>query len=301
MAFFVFSSPLFERYALITSCVVKLGLWLGFASRKQRSTRDLSLAALLGLLAIWLEHLPGQRWVLLCAALGYTASQLLPASRLIATRLFLGLVALAQFYGQEAVRVLPIQALLLCVVLTLELWRRSFASDPAARSAASGLTLAFAGYLLLWPTVGMRFSGIDFRFMFDWIPPARYEELWWLIALGMLLKFVFPYALLVDHARRACPAQALPWAYLTLAAKLCALSIFAAWYATSHSLLTNGALEILAELAMLILFSLLAWPSPILAFARFRQSARCASSDTSCTKSIDHNCSRQTLRKPVQH
>jgi hypothetical protein len=130
------------------------------------------------------------------------------------------------------------------------------------------VTLAFAGYLLLWPTVGMRFSGIDFRFMFDWVPVARYEELWWLIALGMLLKFVWPYALLVDLARRMCPRHGLGWAYFALSAKLCALSVFAAWYATSHSLLTNGALEILAELALLLLVSALAWPSPLRAFLR---------------------------------
>ena len=271
MAFFVFSSPLFERYALLMSCATKLGLWLGFAYAKQPSRRDLSIAALLALASLWLEHLPSQRAVLLCSVLGCAGLHLLPRSRLVASRLFLGLLALGQLYGQEAVRVLPMQALLLCVGLTLELWRRSFAADDEARSAASGVSLAFAGYLLLWPTVGMRFSGIDFHFMFEWVPIARYEELWWLIALGMLLKFVWPYALLVDLARGAFPPKALSWAYLALSAKLCALAVFAAWYATSHSLLTNGALEILAELALLLLVSALAWPSPLRAFRRSRR------------------------------
>ena len=263
MAFFVFSSPLFERYAGLTSCLVKLALWLGFACAPSRSRRDLSIAALLALTTLAFEHLPSQRAVLLGSVVGYGGLLLLPGSRLVGTRLFLGLLALGQLYGQEAVRVLPMQVLLLCVGLALEFWRRSFGDDGEARSAASGVTLAFAGYLLLWPTVGMRFSGIDFRFMFDWVPIARYEELWWLIGLGTLLKFAWPYGLLVELARREAPREALSWAYLALSLKLSALAVFAAWYATSHSLLTNGALEILAELALLLLVSALAWPSPL--------------------------------------
>jgi len=271
MAYFVFSSPLFARYAGLTSCATKLALWLGFAFAKQRSRRDLSIAALLALASAAFEHLPGQRAVMLASLLGCSWLLLAPRTRLVATRLFLGLLALGQLYGQEAVRVLPMQALLLCVTLMLEYWRRCFATDDRARSVASGLTLAFAGYLLLWPTVGMRFSGIDFQFMFAWVPIARYEELWWLIALGMLLKFVWPYALLVELARRSCPPTALSWAYLALSAKLCALSVFAAWYATSHSLLSNGALEILAELSLVVLVSALAWPSPLRAFRLLRR------------------------------
>jgi len=271
MAYFVFSSPLFDRYALVASCSLKLALWLGFACERRRSRRDLSIAALLALAALAFERLPAQRGVLLASALGYLWLLVLPGARLLATRLFLGLLALGQLYDQRALCVLPVQVLLLCLVFALEYWRRCFAADDHARAVASGVTLAFAGYLLLWPTVGMRFSGIDFQFMFAWVPIARYEELWWLIAAGMLLKFVWPYALLVDLARRYCPPAALSWAYLALSAKLCALSVFAAWYATSHSLLSNGALEILAELSLLVLVSALAWPSPLRAFRLLRR------------------------------
>ena len=287
MAYFVFSSPLFGPYALITSCVLKLGLWLGFGYTRQRSRRDLSIAALLALASLSLEHLPGQRGVLLVCVLGYSWL-LLTRTRLVATRLFLGVLALGQLYGQEAVRVLPMQALLLCVVLALEFWRRCFAEDDRARSVASGVSLSFAGYLLLWPTVGMRFSGIDFQFMFAWVPIARYEELWWLIALGMLLKFVWPYALLVDLARRSCPPAALSWAYLALSAKLCALSVFASWYATTHSLLTNGALEIVAELALLVLVSALAYPSPLRALHLLRRPAGLAASSPRLALRLSH-------------
>jgi len=274
MAYFVFSSPVFGRYAIVTAFAVKLGLWLALAWTGQRSRRDLSIAALLALAALTLEHLPTQRAVLLVAALGYLGLLALPSSRLVATRLFLGLLALGQMYEQEAVRILPMQVLLCSIALTLEFFRRCFLEDEEARSVASGVTLAFAGYLLLWPTVGMRFSGIDFHFMFEWVPISRYEELWWLIAAGMSLKFVLPYALVIDLARRVCPGASLSWAYLALAMKLCALSVFAAWYATTHSLLSNGALEILAELSLLVLVSALAWPSPARAIAAIWRAKR---------------------------
>jgi hypothetical protein len=283
MAFFVFSSPLFARHAQVTSLLLELALWLVFALTEprpfasqadRRSRRDLSMAALLGLAALVLEHLPPLHTVLLGSALGCLVLLALPGARLRATRLFLGLLALAQMYEQDPLRVLPMKALLCCVALILEFFRRCFAEDEEARSIASGVGLAFAGYLMLWPTVGMRFSGIDFHFMFDWVPISRYEELWWLIAAGMLFKFVWPYALLVDLARRGCPRSALSWAYLTLSTKLCALSVFAAWYATSHSLLSNGALEILAELSLLVVVSTLSWPSPLRAIGVIWTAAR---------------------------
>jgi len=136
-----------------------------------------------------------------------------------------------------------------------------FWAEPERAAVASGVTLALTGYLLLWPTLGMRFSGIDFQFMFDWVPAARSEELWWLIGLGVLVKFALPYAVLQDLGRGSTSGQALRWAVVTLALKLTALSVFAAWYSTSHTLLTNGALEILAELGLLILASALGWPA----------------------------------------
>lgn len=278
MAFFVFSSPLFARYALIASVALKLGLWLVSAvtaplpsgrHERRRSPRDLTLSAFVALAALACEHLAAQRAVLVGSVLGCLGLLARPQTRLVATRFFLGLLALAQLYEQDPLRVLPMQALLLCVASTLEFFRRCFAADDRARSIASGVALAFAGYLMLWPTVGMRFSGIDFHFMFDWVPIRRYEELWWLIAAGMLFKFVWPYALLADLARRTCPRSALLWAYSTLSTKLCALSVFAAWYATSHALLSNGALEILAELSLLVVASMLFWPSPLRALAAF--------------------------------
>ncbi|HEX2670528.1 MAG TPA: alkaline phosphatase family protein [Polyangiaceae bacterium] len=276
MAFFVFSSPLFAQHAQLTSVALEFGLWLTFAWAGQdpsgsqparRSRRDSSFAALLALAALLFEHLPAQRALLLGSALGCLVLLARPNSRLVATRLFLGLLALAQMYEQDPLHLLPMKALLCCVAVTLAFFRRCFATDERARSSASGVALAFAAYLMLWPTVGMRFSGIDFHFMFAWVPIDRYEELWWLIAAGTLFKFVWPYALLVDSARRACPPSALSWAYLTFSTKLCALSVFATWYATSHSLLSNGALEILAELSLLVVVGTLAWPSPLRALA----------------------------------
>ncbi len=285
MAFFVFSSPLFERYALFTSCSIKLGLWLGFACKKQRSKRDLGIAALLALVLIWLEHLPCQRAVLLVAVLGNLGLLLLPRSRLVATRLFLGLLALGQLYGQEAVRILPMQALLLCVGLTLELWRRCFSAEGEARAAASGVALAFAGYLLLWPTVGMRFSGIDFP-----------------VHVRMGSDRPLRAAMVVDRARHAAQIRlavralarsgashvSAPSALLGLSGAVTeavrADRVCRVVRGRGHSLLTNGALEILAELALLLLVSALAWPSPLRAFRRSGRQTQCPTSQRPPTR-----------------
>ncbi|MEO8905426.1 MAG: hypothetical protein ABI488_23175 [Polyangiaceae bacterium] len=262
MAYFVFSSPLFDRYAPFTLAALKMGLWLCFALSAQRSRRDLAWAALLGVAALSLEYLalPGAHWLLFPAALAYLWFCFTP---LVTTRFFLGLIALDQLYVADSLRIAPLQMIALCLMLSLHFWRLFYPAEPEARATATGLSLALAGYLLLWPTLGMRFSGIDFRFMFEWVPIARYEELWWLIGVGMLCKFVWPYALLADIGKGASGGRARAWLCVALALKLLSLSVFAAWYATTHGLLSNGALEILAELGLLGGVSVFAWPTPL--------------------------------------
>jgi Type I phosphodiesterase / nucleotide pyrophosphatase len=265
MAYFVLSSPLFDRFASLTLLAATFGLWLCFASARDRSGRDLALAAFLGVTSLLLERLalPVARYLLPVAMAGYVWLRFKPVTRFVATRFFSGVIALGLFYGEEALHVAPMLVLALCLLLTLHFWRRFLPNEPEARATAVGLTLAVACYFLLWPTIGMRFSGIDFRFMFEWVPLARYEELWWVIGLGMVLKFVWPYALLADLARRSVGGRTQAWVCLTFGLKLLALAVFAAWYATSHALLSNGALEILAELALLIVLGVFAWPSPV--------------------------------------
>ena len=265
MAYFVFSSPFFERYAWFTLAAVKVALICCFALSAERSRRDLAWAVLLGVAALSLEYLalPGAHWLIFPAALAYLWLRFTPDCRLTSARFFVGVIALDQFYGNDPLHIAPLQVIALCLLLSLHFWRLFFPAEPEARATATGLGLALAGYFLLWPTLGMRFSGIDFRFMFEWVPLARYEELWWLIGLGMLCKFVWPYALLADLARNASLGRARVWLCVAFALKLLALSVFAAWYATSHGLLTNGALEILAELALLGGVSVFAWPTPL--------------------------------------
>ncbi len=265
MAYFVFSSPLFARYSWFTLAALKVGLWLCFAFSAERSRRDLAWAVLLGVAALSLEYLalPNVHWLLFPAAFGYLWLRFVPRSQLVAARFFLGMIALDQWYGEDPLHIAPLQVILLCVLLSLHFWRLFYPEEPEARATAIGLSLALAGYFLLWPTLGMRFSGIDFGFMFEWVPVARYEELWWLIGLGMLCKFVWPYALLADLAGRASAGRARAWLCVALSLKLLSLSVFAAWYATTHGLLTNGALEILAELALLGGVSVFAWPTPL--------------------------------------
>jgi hypothetical protein len=265
MAYFVLASPLFDRFASFTLLGASAGLWLCFAHARDRSRRDLVLAAFLGVVSLLLARLAwtSARWLLPAAMTGYFWLRFKPATRFVATRFFFGVIALGSFYGEDALHVAPMLVLALCLLLTLHFWRRFLPDEPEARATATGLTLSVACYFLLWPTLGMRFSGIDFRFMFEWVPITRYEELWWVIGLGMLLKFVWPYALLADLARQSVGGRTQAWVCLTFGLKLVSLSVFAAFYATTHALLSNGALEILAELALLIVLGAFAWPSPL--------------------------------------
>lgn len=265
MAYFVFSSRFFARDASFTLSVTYLGLWGCGALFGRGSRFDARLSFALMLLSLCLAqlHVADWRWLTVVCGLGYLGLHLRPQTRLVTTRWFLGLLAIGQCYAQDSLHVAPMAVLWLCAALLFEVFRALLEGEPRARAAASGATLAIAAYLMLWPTLGMRFSGIDFRFMFAWVPIARYEELWWVIGLGTLIKVVWPFALLVDLARRASPTASLAWAYFAFCLKLSALSVFAAFYGTNHALLSNGALEILAELSLLLLVSVLSWPSPL--------------------------------------
>jgi hypothetical protein len=265
MAYFVLSSPFFARYAGVTACLAAFTLWFCFARAADRSRRDLVVAGFLGVASLLLEchGKPALRYLLPAVAMSYAFLRAKPETRFVATRFFLGVIALTQFYEADPLHVTPMLVLASCLALSLRFWRRFFPEAAEARATASGLTLAIACYFMLWPTLGMRFSGIDFHFMFSWVPSAGYDELWWLIGLGMLVKLAWPFILLADLAAHFVGGRARAWLCIALAARLLALSVFAAWYGTDHGLLSNGALEILAELALLVVVSAFAWPSPL--------------------------------------
>jgi hypothetical protein len=160
------------------------------------------------------------------------------------------LLLLNHCYPADPVRLAPIELLLGSTAVTLSAWQRT-AMRADSLIAASGLTLLTAAYLLLWPTLGFRFSGIDFRFMFQWVPPSRYEELWWLIGLGTVFKLALPYLVLCSLAHQVrIPRQAGGLAFVLLSAKVMTLSLMVTAYAAKHGGKSNLAMDMLAELAL---------------------------------------------------
>jgi hypothetical protein len=162
------------------------------------------------------------------------------------------LLLLDHLYGVSRAQIAPIEALLATTALSLLAWQRMRLSEPALRWA-SGLTVAVAFYLMFWPTVGFHLVGIDFAFMFEWIPAENYEKSWLLIALGVIVKLALPLVLVIAVAapRLRDPRAALV-VLSTLAAKVALLSLMIASYALWHDLTSQVALAMLAELALLM-------------------------------------------------
>jgi hypothetical protein len=156
-------------------------------------------------------------------------------------------------YGADPLRVAPIELLLSATAAALMAWRRASMQRDSLDWAA-GLTLATSAYLLLWPMLGFRLSGVDFHFMFEWVPKENYEAWWWLIALGALAKFVIPYLLLgslaAEHLDRPEAGQA---ALSVLLAKVLVLAAMISSYAIRHSTASQSAVDMLAELALVTL------------------------------------------------
>jgi hypothetical protein len=115
-----------------------------------------------------------------------------------------------------------------------------------------GLSVVVALYLMLWPTVGFHLVGVDFRFMFQWVPAAASERWWWVVALGYSFKLALPLTLVISVARddleQAAAEQVVAPA---LAAKLLLLSITVTAYAASHAMNSQQSTAMLAELLLL--------------------------------------------------
>jgi hypothetical protein len=172
------------------------------------------------------------------------------------TSLALGLAILPHFFARPAPWV-PIEALVGGSLVLLRAFPAALVGSRA-RTTAATLTVLTAAYLLLWPLVGFRLAGLDFSFMFRWVPASRYEDLWWAIALGTGLKLAWPYLLLGDAARLAGGVD-FGWLRLAFAAKALCLALFAAAHALAHPLTSHLAQEVICEL-FLLLFVLLLQP-----------------------------------------
>ncbi|MGC4088993.1 MAG: alkaline phosphatase family protein [Polyangiaceae bacterium] len=165
------------------------------------------------------------------------------------------LLLLAPLYGGDPARIAPIEMILAGTSALLAAWRRLGAS--AAESAwFNGLVVALASYLMLWPTVGFHLAGIDFAFMFQWVPERQYLEAWQLIGFGVVVKLALPLLLIgIVAARALCEAGAGTLATGALAAKVALLSLLIACYAATHSMASQQATAMLAEL-LLVMFAL---------------------------------------------
>jgi NADH:ubiquinone oxidoreductase subunit 2 (subunit N) len=106
---------------------------------------------------------------------------------------------------------------------------------------------------MFWPTVGFHLAGIDFGYMFQWVPEAKYEHFWRLIALGLVVKLALPLVLVLAIAREQLRDETtLSVVSATLAAKVALLAIMIAAYAACHTMASQQALAMLAELVLLL-------------------------------------------------
>src|SRR5699024_6638511 len=106
-----------------------------------------------------------------------------------------------------------------------------------ATRLTSALTIVVGLYLMFWPTVGFHLVGIDFAYMFQWVPEESYERSWWVIGLGVIVKLSLPLMLVIAVGREELrdPVQS-SIVTLTFAAKSALLSIMIASYAVWHDM-----------------------------------------------------------------
>jgi hypothetical protein len=162
-----------------------------------------------------------------------------------------GLLLLEHLYTGDMPQIAGIEMLLAGMAATLFGLRR-LRLDALAFRYSVGLSLVVALYLMLWPTVGFHLVGVDFRYMFQWVPAAASERWWWVVALGFLLKLSLPLMLVVSLARddldQVTAEQVVAPA---LAAKLLLLSITVTAYAATHAMNSQQSTAMLAELLLL--------------------------------------------------
>ena len=242
--------------AWLTLIVAKVVLFLTLMlPRTSRQRLDSVVAGALLLLCAWVElgglRLPrlvyGAAFVTLLVAALSGAYRRAPSSLLA-----LSLLLLDHLYGAHAPHVAPIEIVLAATAAALLAWPRLRLSEMALK-IATGTTVAVGVYLMFWPTVGFHLVGIDFQYMFQWVPVESYEKSWQLIALGVIAKLALPLMLVVavagDRLREPMAAFV---ALLVLAAKIALISVMIAGYALWHDLTSQVALAMLAELALLM-------------------------------------------------
>lgn len=253
---FVLKAAVYQGSAWLPLVVAKLTSFVLLSwSGGTRRPYDLAGAAslLTASLLVQLGSAALPRAVYAALALCLLATVRFAARRAPATQLAAGLLLLNHFYGPHALRLAPIELLLSATSAALAAWQRSSLRRDS-RDWAAGLTLATSAYLLLWPMFGFRLSGIDFRFMFEWVPEQRYESWWWVIALGSLSKLAVPFLLLGAVAgQHAVSERARRITLGVLGAKVTMLSVMAAAYSARHFTRSELAVDMLGELMLVTL------------------------------------------------
>jgi hypothetical protein len=247
---------IYNGSAWLTLIVAKLALFLTvMLPRTSRQRLDSVVAGALLLLCLWVElgglHLPRLAYgAALLALLVAALSGVFRRAR--SSLLALSLLLLDHLYGAHAPHVAPIEIVLAATAAALLAWPRLGLSEVALK-IATGTTVAVGVYLMFWPTVGFHLVGIDFQYMFQWVPAESYEKAWQLIALGVIAKLALPLMLVVAVAgdRLREPTTAFV-ALLVLAAKVALIAVMIAGYSLWHDLTSQIALAMLAELALLM-------------------------------------------------
>jgi hypothetical protein len=253
---FVLKSAIYQGSAWLPLIAAKLAVF-GLLAWKSKGRRPLDLAATASLLTasllVQLGSASIHRYVYAVVA-GLllvscrSATRTAPAAQMAA-----GLFLLNHLYGADPLRVAPVELLLSATSAALVAWEQS-SMRRDSREWAAGLTLATSAYLLLWPLFGFRLSGVDFRFMLGWIPERHYDDWWWLIAGGTLLKFATPYWLLGLLAKQhAARGRAALLALSVIGARALVLSLMVSAYALNHSMRSALATDMLSELALVTL------------------------------------------------
>lgn len=191
-----------------------------------------------------------------CVLAGCLLGSLLGQRQARSSLLGAGLLLLDHLYAGDLAQIAGIEMLLACLSTTLFGLRR-LGLDAGTSRWSAGLSAVVALYLMLWPTVGFHLVGVDFGFMFQWVPAAESERWWWVVALGYSFKLALPLTLVISVARddlgqRATEQVLAP----ALAGKLLLLSITVTGYAASHAMNSQQSTAMLAE-QLLLCFVLL--------------------------------------------
>lgn len=253
-ATWMLDAKLYQRAPWLALLVAKAALYaLCVAPRASRRPLDSAGAAGLFTASLLIElgaaRLPREAYAVSFVAL---AVGVLLACRHAPSTLFAGgLLLLDHLYGESPRSIAPIEMILAATAAAMLAFR--WLRPGRSRAWFTGISVALACYLMLWPSVGFHLAGIDFGFMFQWVPEAQYQSAWQLIALGVVLKLGLPVLLVLAVAREGLrEAVAQRVVALGLTAKAALLGVLIAACAVNHPMDSQQATAMLAELALVM-------------------------------------------------